>query len=178
MNHHDFPLRRTLASLAVAWLAAGAALPARAVAVPQALAPAAHESLYMHVGARGVQIYECRAVAGGHAWTFVAPAAELFDADGRRIGTHGAGPQWRFADGSVVTGRVAARAEAPQAGAIPWLLLHARAPYPHDRLASVRSIQRVNTAGGQPPAEGCDATTAGHAVRVPYTADYLLYGSR
>lgn len=177
MNPFD-PQLRTLAALAAALLAAGAALPARAVAVPRALSPAAHESLYMHVGARGVQIYECRAGSGGHAWTFVAPVAELFDAEGRRIGTHGAGPQWRFADGSLVTGRVAARAAAPEPDAIPWLLLQARAPYANDRLASVRSIQRVNTAGGQPPAEGCDATTVGTAVRVPYTADYLFYGSR
>jgi hypothetical protein len=171
-------LRHPLSALAGALLAAGVALPAQAVAVPASLAPAAYENLTLHIAARGVQIYECRRAADGAAWTFVAPQAELFDHDGRRIGWHGAGPRWRFADGSSVTGRVKARADAPQPRAIPWLLLEARARRPHDRLGRVRSVQRINTAGGQAPADGCDATTVGNALRVPYTADYLFYGSR
>lgn len=167
------PLVASLAALASALLAAGTALSAHTVDVPAPLAPAAHEALAMQVGARGVQIYECRVGADGAAWAFVAPEAELFDRDGRRVGTHGAGPHWRFADGREVGGRVKARVDAPRPDAIPWLLLEAQ-----DRLARLRSIQRINTAGGQPPAAGCDPARTGDRVRVPYTADYLFYGSR
>lgn len=174
------PFRHPLTPLAAALLAAGIALPARAVAVPTALSPAAHESPHLHVGARGVQIYECRARPGGHAWTLIAPEADLFDADGRRIGSHGAGPYWRFVDGSRVTARVKARVAAPQPEDIPWLLLEAQSQWPgegrtgaHGRLTS---IQRIHTRGGAAPAEGCDTATAGNSVRVPYTAEYVLYG--
>lgn len=151
---------------------------AAAPMVPPSLAPAAHETLRLGVSARGVQVYECRRTADGAAWTFVAPVADLYDADGRHVGTHGAGPHWRFSDGSHVSGRLRARADAPQPDAIPWLLLDAHARWPHDRLAVLSSIQRVNTRGGLPPAANCDPARVGHAVRVPYSADYLFYGRR
>jgi hypothetical protein len=132
------------------------------------------------VAARGVQIYECRQRRADAApeWVFVAPVAELYDGDGRRVGSHGAGPQWRFTDGSLLTGRVKARTPAPTADAIPWLLLDARPGALHDRYGTVRSIQRVNTAGGQAPASGCHAASLGSGVRVPYSADYHFYSFR
>ena len=37
------------------------------------------------------------------------------------------------------------------------------------------SIQRVNTVGGQAPAEPADASKAGQVRRVDYTATYLFY---
>ena len=89
-----------------------------AAQVPANLQPA-NESLAQVVPAKGVQIYECRDAK----WVFVAPEADLFDRYGRKIGTHYAGPVWEAADGSKVLGAVKARADAPQAGAIPWLLL-------------------------------------------------------
>lgn len=169
-----------LPALATAVLAAVAAAPAHAVSVPSLIAPPAHESLTMSIGARGVQIYECRSRkdGSGNDWTFVAPEADLYDGDGRLVGQHGAGPHWRFEDGSRITGQVKARTEAPQSQAIPWLLLDAQARWPQDRFAHVRSIQRVNTVGGTPPAEGCSAGQLGSALRVPYTAVYHFYGSR
>src|ERR687883_164325 len=54
----------------------------------------------------GVQIYACK----GSAWTLVAPRATLYGPNGRRIGTHFAGPTWQAKDGSRVVGRVVARA--------------------------------------------------------------------
>jgi hypothetical protein len=169
-----------LTALAAAGLATLAATPAHAVSVPSVIAPPAHESLTMSIGARGVQIYECRSRkdGSGNEWAFVAPEADLYDGNGRLVGQHGAGPHWRFEDGSRITGRVKARADAPQPQAIPWLLLEAQARGPQDRLAHVRSIQRVNTVGGTAPAEGCHASQLGSALRVPYTADYHFYGSR
>lgn len=154
-------------------------------AVPAAIAAAPGQALAFSVAARGVQIYECRQgppkkpgdeLYEPHEWTFVAPDAVLLDAQGRVVGHHGAGPHWTFDDGTRVTGRVRARSEAGEPGAIPWLLLESSASGP--RLADVRSIQRIHTHGGSAPAHGCRAIDAGTRVRVPYTADYLFYSGR
>jgi hypothetical protein len=126
-----------------------------------------------------VQVYQCRAQpnAAGAAWAFVAPEAELLDARGAVTGKHYAGPIWEAADGSKVVGTVTARADAPQAGAIPWLLLSTRSVGGPGRFADVTSVQRIHTAGGQAPAKTCDPSTLGATERVPYTADYLLFAS-
>ena len=147
--------------------------------VPAPLRPAANESLAMIVAARGVQIYECRAPANeAAAWAFVAPEAELYDAHGRSIGRHGAAPFWQAADGSRIVGAVKARADAPVAGAIPWLLLSAQASGPQGTLSRVTSVQRVNTAGGTAPAAGCTRDSTGATARVAYTADYHFFSLR
>jgi Protein of unknown function (DUF3455) len=127
--------------------------------------------------AAGVQLYECRAKAGaasGAEWVFVAPEAELRDALGQDAGKHYAGPHWEAPDGSRIVGTVRARADAPQAGAIPWLLLAAKSVGGEGRFARVTSVQRVNTVGGVAPARSCDTSTIGAVERVPYTADYVL----
>ena len=95
------------------------------VRIPAALDPPPGEKLAMVLRAEGVQVYECRArqEADGFEWAFVAPEADLFDRQGRRLGTHGAGPYWQAKDGSLVIGTVKARADAPARQAIPWLLL-------------------------------------------------------
>jgi hypothetical protein len=41
--------------------------------------------------------------------------------------------------------------------------------------SNVASIQRVKTAGGRAPAGGCDQTSVGRELRVPYTATYYFY---
>ena len=51
----------------------------------------------------------------------MAPEAELFDGDGKRVGHHFASPRWEADDGSRIVGSVKARADAPQRGAIAWL---------------------------------------------------------
>jgi Protein of unknown function (DUF3455) len=111
-------------------------------------------------------------------WSFVAPEAVLRDAGGvgAEVGTHGAGPHWLWSDGSKVTGKVEARADAPAAGNIPWLLLKATPGGVAGRLAQVTYVQRVNTAGGVAPADGCASKAdAGRQVRVPYTSDYRFF---
>src|SRR4051812_39134989 len=125
----------------VALLAAGCAA---TVQVPETLRPDAGETLASVVSAKGVQIYECRS----QQWTFVAPEAELFDASGAKVGRHYAGPVWEAADGSRVVGKVRTRADAPAAGAIPWLLLDAKSLGATGALSKVTSIQRVATVGG------------------------------
>lgn len=155
-------------------LAACASQPS-SVAVPSDLVPSGERAVE-RLGARGVQIYECRNKVGasGTEWVFVAPEAELFDVQGAPAGRHYAGPHWEAADGSRIVGTAKARADAPLAGAIPWLLLSARSVGGPGRLAKITSVQRVNTAGGTAPAGGCDAASLGRTERVPYTADYIL----
>jgi hypothetical protein len=129
------------------------------------------------LSARGVQIYECRAAsaAGAAAWTLLAPEAQLFDDQGRPAGHHGAGPSWMAPDGSSVSGTVHARADAPVAGAIPWLLLDAHGNGQAGAFERVTRIQRINTRGGVAPVDGCSSTTVGARIRVPYQADYRLF---
>ncbi|HEU0200224.1 MAG TPA: DUF3455 domain-containing protein [Burkholderiaceae bacterium] len=169
-----------LTAAGAAALLAACAAPAR-VEVPATLAPAANEVHALTVAARGVQIYECRAKAGTTteaAWVFVAPEAELFDARGRAVGRHGAGPHWQASDGSRVEGTLKARAAAPAADAVPWLLLSTRDTGSKGAFSGVTSIQRVNTVGGTAPANACSVATAGATARVPYTADYYFFSAR
>jgi len=148
--------------------------------VPATLKPEGPQRLAERVAARGVQIYECRAqpnAAGGAQWAFVAPEAELLDARGAVTGKHYAGPHWESLDGSKIVGAVKARADAPQADAIPWLLLSAKSVGGPGRFANVTSVQRIHTVGGIAPAKACDGSTLGAIERVPYRADYVLYSS-
>jgi hypothetical protein len=133
----------------------------------------------MVVPAKGVQIYECRArKEGGYEWAFVAPEAELFDTRGNRIGKHYAGPHWESNDGSKIVAKLKDRADAPAAGAIPWLLLTSKSAGPEGSFSKVTSIQRVNTVGGVAPAGGCSQAEAGKPARVNYTADYYFFTTR
>lgn len=150
-------------------------------AIPAMLQPAAGESLAMTVTAAGVQIYECRATAdapAGHAWAFVAPEAELFDAKGEGIGHHGAGPYWQAADGSRVVGKVKARADAPVANTIPWLLLTTESTGPQGRFSKVSSIQRIDTVGGAMPTTACTRQAIGTLARIHYTAVYRMLSNQ
>ena len=152
-------------------LAAAAAVTscARQPVVPPALRPAPDEVLAMVVAAEGVQVYECR----DQKWVFVAPIASLFDRNGKRIGRHYAGPHWESIDGSRIVANVKSRADAPEADAIPWLLLTAKSVGPEGAFSRVTSVQRVSTHGGAAPAGGC--SQPGERARVAYTADYYLF---
>ena len=161
-------------------LAACASLnpPKSTIAVPDGLKPGADESLAAIVPAKGVQIYECRArgnQVGGYEWAFVAPEADLFDTRGNRIGRHYAGPRWESTDGSRILGAVKERADAPAAGAIPWLLLAAKSDGPEGSFSKTTSVQRLNTVGGAAPAAGCSQATVGTPARIAYTADYYFF---
>lgn len=150
------------------------------IEVPAAIKVPVGQSLATAVSAKGVQIYECRKDKGQDAWVFVAPEAALFNARGTQIGSHGlapngAGVYWQAADGSRAIGVVKARAEAPQGGAIPWVLLSTTAEGPQGTFSATKSVQRVNTVGGLAPTGGCTPETLGQRLRVPYTATYQFY---
>ena len=91
------------------------------------------------------------------------------------VGTHFAGPTWQGQDGSAVIGAVLERADSPDQGAIPWLLLEAKQHAGSGAFSTITHIQRLDTAGGAAPTEGCDADHAGEEVRAPYTATYAFY---
>ena len=164
-----------LLTMFLAVLASAQTPPATA---PGALTPGPTESLALIAHAKGVQIYECRAKPNQpteYEWAFVAPEADLFDAGGRKIGRHYAGPHWESNDGSKVLGTVKARADALTPDAIPWLLLATTSDGPQGAFSKVTSIQRVNTVGGIAPKAGCSRDTAGASARIDYTADYYLF---
>ena len=128
------------------------------------------------VAGKGVQIYHCQQQQGAPAWVFVAPEATLY-AGAQPVGSHSAGPTWRWKDGSAVTGRVLVNQRAPDSASIPWLLLAASPAIdstPTGTLARVTYVRRSDTHGGMPPA-GCDARHLGAIARVPYSAVYTFY---
>jgi hypothetical protein len=143
--------------------------------VPASLALPADEEPVLKLQAKGTQNYECRAGKESpqrHEWAFVAPEAELFDASGKKVGTHYAGPTWESTeDGSKVAAAVKAKADAPDPTAVPWLLLGATSTSGKGAFALTRSVQRVDTHGGQPPAGECKP---GEVRKVPYTATYYF----
>ncbi len=135
------------------------------------------QTLALTLTAKGVQIYECRAVANEPSkfeWVFKAPEADLFDAQGQKVGRHYAGPTWELTDGSKVVGKLKAKADAPDGKGVPWLLLDA-AQGNGTVMGKVQSIQRVETVGGKIPADPADATKVGQEKRVDYTATYKFY---
>jgi hypothetical protein len=149
--------------------------------VPESLKVPASQVLSLETEAAGVQIYECKAVKGDPArfdWVFKAPEAELFDMAGKKIGRHYTGPTWESNDGSKVVGEVRARDNGPDPKAIPWLLLSAKSTSGTGVFGKTQSIQRLYTAGGNAPAEGCTRAAAGKEARVAYKAKYYFYNAR
>ena len=163
---------------ALAALLAACAAPGPAVPADLKVPPA--QSVSLEARATGVQIYECKPSKDAPAryeWSFSAPEAELFDAAGRKIGRHYAGPTWESNDGSKVVGQVKSQHDAPAPDAIPWLLLTAKSTSGDGVLGRAVSIQRVDTVGGKAPAGGCSAAQAGQQARVPYRASYYFYAA-
>jgi hypothetical protein len=71
-------------------------------------------------------------------------------------------------------------ASCPNTGSIACLLLTSigseQGPSGGKVLSKTTFIQRLNTAGGSAPADGCSTSAdVGNQVLVPYTADYLFY---
>jgi uncharacterized protein DUF3455 len=145
--------------------------------IPASLQPPKGEKVSLEVHATGWQIYICSNDADSNPkWTLKAPDADLLDQKGKVVGHHSAGPVWKYKDGSEVTAKAAAHADSPDGKSIPWVLLTATGHSGQGKLASITSIQRVHTLGGQPPAAAeCDASKANAEARSSYTADYYFY---
>jgi hypothetical protein len=128
------------------------------------------------VTGKGAQIYRCQQ-QGAPAWVFIAPEATLYTG-AEAVGTHGAGPTWRWKDGSAITGKLLITQPSPDRASIPWLLLAASPAIdstPTGMLAHVTYVRRSDTHGGAAPPAGCDARHLGAVARVPYAAVYTFY---
>jgi hypothetical protein len=158
----DVSLGRIAFVLAVAWMAprSMAQTATGSIDVPP------HSRLLLQTVGRGDQVYGCV----NRTWVLKAPDAKLFNQEGVVIGRHFAGPAWQFSDGSWVKGKAVAQQVAPEATAVPWLLLESVGGA--GRLRTVRFILRTGTHGGNAPAGNC---TQGAILRVPYTATYSFY---
>ncbi|WP_332776547.1 DUF3455 domain-containing protein [Polaromonas sp.] len=172
-----------LAALCAGLLSACASKPVgsadAAKPVPAALKPADSERAVFTWHAIGSQIYECRTEKGAWAWVFVAPEADLFNQKDEKVGTHGAGPNWTALDGSKTVGTVKARANGERTADIPLLLLSAKSSGIAGKMASVTSVQRLNTEGGNAPSKGCEAQAdAGKRIKEGYTADYVFFAAK
>ena len=125
-----------------------------------------HSRLLLRAVGSGDQIYGC--VNGN--WALKGPDAKLLNEEGSVIGRHFAGPTWQLNDGSRVKGTVVAQQVAPDATAVPWLLLESVGG--SGRLRAIRFIQRTGTHGGNAPEGSCSQSAM---RRVPYTATYSFY---
>ena len=91
---------------------------------------------------------------------------------GALIGTHFGGPTWKHRDGSEIVGKMAAKVDAPDPSAIPWLLVNVVDHSGSGVLSGIKVIQRVNTVAGLPPTGGC---SDGAEFKSSYSADYYFY---
>ena len=141
--------------------------------------PDAHVQKTWTVGI-GEVTYACREKAdqpGSHAWTFVVPAATLYDASKKEVGKYYGGPTWESKDGSKVTGKQIAVAPN-SAGNLPLQLVKANPATGDGAMTGVSYIQRLNTVGGAAPSKVCDTASAGQEMKVAYQADYVFYTAR
>ena len=144
------------------------------IEVPTALNPN-KLSVFRAVSALGVQVYACTSnPASAIGWVLKGPDARLFDAQGKPVGKHYAGPTWEDLDGSKVVGTVKTSLPASVDKAIPWLLLDAKSHEGSGAFSEAQAIVRMDTTGGSAPSDGCDEGRAGREVRVPYTAIYVF----
>lgn len=141
--------------------------------VPAKLNPPVGVTMIGAYIAKGVQIYTCTTHGTAAKWSFKAPDAQLFDAKGAIFAKHYAGPTWEAVDGSSkAIGKMIETVPAPTAGAIPWLLLSAKASG-RGIFAGTRFIQRIKTAGGVVAGSVC--SEPGAEQRVAYSAQYVFY---
>ncbi|MBV9782783.1 MAG: DUF3455 domain-containing protein [Acidisphaera sp.] len=146
-----------------------------ALAQEERVPPPPGARMLLEAAAQGVQIYTCQKGSDGSRWVFTAPDAALFDAAGRQIGTHFAGPTWQMDDGSKIIGEVVSQAPAPEPHAIAWLLLRVTSHAGSGVLGDAALVRRVDTQGGAAPTTPCAGT---QEARMRYAARYLFYAIR
>lgn len=128
----------------------------------------------MTLAASGVQNYVCEFDARHRlGWVFRSPNATLFDASGRAVLSHGAGPSWEAKDGSRIVGHAIAQLPSETKASVPQLLLETHSTAGNGVLSAVRYVQRVNTVGGLMPAAPC--STEHEVGSSPYLAEYVFY---
>jgi hypothetical protein len=150
-------------------LGAGACPAMAQTPVPEAIA-ADGETAVVTLHADGAQVYECLMSGGALAWTFREPIATLVQS-GKTMGRHYAGPSWEMTDGSAIEAKVTSKAAGATAQDIPVLKLAVSVHRGAGVMATVTTVQRLNTQGGV-----LDGTcpTLGATRAVAYSADYVF----
>ena len=127
--------------------------------------------------AEGVQKYKSQPKPGTmpvtYEFVFVAPLADLYDAQNKKVGTHGAGPFWQLSatDSIFAQHYTPAKTSPSPDNSIDWLLLMPKAgKVPTGIFADVLYIQRIATTGGKMPAVLPTGPT--ETTEVKYTAVY------
>jgi hypothetical protein len=169
--------------------------------VPAGIEVQAGHKAFLEGHAVGTQNYVCVPSGSGFAWTLFAPEATLFGDGGKQLTTHFFSPDpdpsdkgairatWLHSrDSSRVWAKLVPNGSSDDPrfvapGAIAWLKLErvgtAVGPGGGDTLARTSFVQRLNTAGGSAPADGCaGAADVGKKAFVPYSADYFFYRPR
>jgi len=176
------PAGPLLAAIALCAIPALSAAPSLAQVPPAIAVPSGIAVLSFH--AEGAQIYQCESVSGKKLeWQAREPIATLI-LDGETVGRHYAGMRWEHIDGSkfswehrdgsAVQGKVAASAPGATPDDIPWLRLDVTSESGGGAMYGMTAVQRINTKGGT--AKGsCDS--AGNYLSVPFSADYVFWGS-
>jgi hypothetical protein len=160
-------------------LAAAAVVAAPAIG-PAALNAPAPASLTLRAEGRGVQIYSCAAKVGkpgAYGWSFKAPLASLYNAAGKVVARHYAGPTWEGVDGGKVVGELLAKAPSPDPTAIDWLLLSTKSSNGVGVIGKATYIRRISTVGGKAPGRACTNANLGAEAKVSYRADYYFYSN-
>ena len=161
---------------------------------------------YLVGHAVGTQNYVCSPSAttnAGVAYVLFTPEATLLNDDGDQLITHYFSPNpdlrdgntnpavvadgairatWQHSrDGSTIWAKMHPNGSADvNSDAVAWVLLDVVGNQPGftggDFLTNTTQVQRLNTAGGKPPKQGCDsASDLGHQAFSRYTADYFFY---
>ena len=125
-----------------------------------------------------VQIYTCKPAGQSFAWAGPDPDAIMIDSAHKLIVHHYKGPTWEATDGSIVRseGPLAKHFLPADSSAVRWLELPAKDGT--GQFAKVTFIHRIDTTGGLPPSQPCDAQHAGDRERVAYSATYLFYAPK
>jgi hypothetical protein len=145
------------------------------VLIPEQIKVPAGYNPILTVHAKGDQIYQCSLNKGEYVWEIQGPDAQLFDAQGKIVGNHSAGPVWEYKEGSQVGGRVLKKLDKRPDFAISWLLVEVISHKGNGLLSNVSFINRINTEGGLPPFVACNANHVGGEKRIAYKADYIFY---
>jgi hypothetical protein len=154
--------------------------------VPASVQVPAGSKLLLRVKGRGVQVYTCQASAADttqYTWVLLEAKALLYAGAeyGEKTVRHYFNakhhPVWETEDGSSVEGTKLQQADAPDQGAIPWLLLKASSSSGTGPIVSTAFIQRINTRGGKAPGARADVSQKGEKIEVAYTAEYLFYAN-
>ena len=148
---------------------------AEEISIPENIQVPEDGKLALKVDARGYQVYECVIRDEKHHWQLKAPDAVLYDQNGQGVGSHSAGPTWKFNDGSLVTGMLLEKADASGGKSIPWLLVKITGHKGQGVLSTINYINRANTQGGLQPEKGCNENHPGRIEKVAYRASYYFY---